>query len=75
MKSDKVLNAEGLACPMPVVKTKKEMDQLETGQILEVRATDKGAEADMAAWAKSSGHDLVHQEKNNGILSFWIQKG
>lgn len=43
MKSDKVLDAKGLACPMPIVRTKKAMNELESGQILEVHATDKGA--------------------------------
>ncbi|TWI54092.1 sulfurtransferase TusA family protein [Halalkalibacter nanhaiisediminis] len=74
MNSDKVLNATGLACPMPVVKTKKEMDQLESGQVLEIHATDKGAKSDMAAWAKTSGHELVHQAEEGDVLKFWIKK-
>lgn len=43
MKSAKVLDAKGLACPMPIVRTKKAMNELESGQILEVHVTDKGA--------------------------------
>ncbi|WP_018924359.1 sulfurtransferase TusA family protein [Salsuginibacillus kocurii] len=74
MESQKVLDAKGLACPMPVVKTKKEMDTLSTGDILEIHATDSGAESDMAAWAKTSGHELLHQEKEGDILKFWIKK-
>lgn len=42
MKFDKLLGAKGLACPMPIVKTKKAMTELETGQILEIHTTDKG---------------------------------
>jgi TusA-related sulfurtransferase len=42
MDTTKVLDATGLACPMPIVKTKKAMDDLNTGDILEVHATDKG---------------------------------
>ena len=49
MKVDKVLDAKGLACPMPIVKTKKAIEDLETGQILEVLATDKGAKNDLTA--------------------------
>lgn len=61
MKSDKVLDAKGLACPMPIVRTKKAMNELESGQILEVHATDKGAKNDLTAWSKSGGHDLLEQ--------------
>lgn len=47
MKVTKVLDAKGLACPMPIVKTKKAMNELETGQVLEIHATDKGAKNDL----------------------------
>ncbi|WP_026700771.1 sulfurtransferase TusA family protein [Salibacterium aidingense] len=74
MESNKVLNAEGLACPMPVVKAKKEIDNLNAGDILEIHATDKGAASDIPAWTKSSGHELVQQDEENDILKFWIKK-
>lgn len=75
MEAAKVLDAKGLACPMPIVKTKKAMDSLNEGEILEIHATDKGAKNDLAAWAKSGGHELVQQEEDNGVLKFWIKKG
>lgn len=75
MEAAKVLDAKGLACPMPIVKTKKAMDSLNKGEILEIHATDKGAKNDLAAWAKSGGHELVQQEEDNGVLKFWIKKG
>ncbi|WP_428910746.1 sulfurtransferase TusA family protein [Niallia sp. Krafla_26] len=71
----KVLDAKGLACPMPIVRTKKAMDELQTGEILEVYATDKGAKSDLTAWAKSGGHGLLKSEVENDILKFWIKKG
>jgi tRNA 2-thiouridine synthesizing protein A len=74
MKSTKVLDAKGLACPMPIVKTKKAMNELEAGQVLEIHATDKGAKNDLAAWAKSGGHEFLHTEEGD-ILKFWIKKG
>ncbi|MFC3886263.1 sulfurtransferase TusA family protein [Bacillus songklensis] len=74
MKVDQVLDAKGLACPMPIVKTKKAMDQLTSGQVLEVQATDKGAKSDLAAWTKSKGHILVDVKEENDVLTFWIQK-
>lgn len=75
MDSNKVLDAKGLACPMPIVKTKKAMGEMETGQVLEVHTTDKGAINDLTAWTKSGGHELIKQEEENGVLKFWIIKG
>ncbi len=75
MESNKVLDAKGLACPMPIVKTKKAMNELESGQVLEIHATDKGAKNDLAAWAKSGGHELIKHEEDNAVLKFWIKKG
>ncbi|KGA95466.1 hypothetical protein AJ85_03185 [Alkalihalobacillus alcalophilus ATCC 27647 = CGMCC 1.3604] len=75
MKSDKVLDAKGLACPMPIVRTKKAINELEAGQILEIHATDKGAKNDLAAWAQSGGHELLTDVEEDGVLKFWIKKG
>ncbi|MDE5052636.1 sulfurtransferase TusA family protein (plasmid) [Niallia taxi] len=75
MDSNKVLDAKGLACPMPIVKTKKAMVDIETGEVLEVHTTDKGALNDLTAWAKSGGHELIKHEDDNGVLKFWIKKG
>ncbi|MBM7573268.1 MULTISPECIES: sulfurtransferase TusA family protein [Bacillaceae] len=75
MDVTKVLDAKGLACPMPIVRTKKAMNELESGQILEVHATDKGAKSDLAAWAKSGGHELLKDTEENDVLKFWIKKG
>ncbi|MEK4357750.1 sulfurtransferase TusA family protein [Paenibacillus sp. FSL M7-1455] len=74
MNADKQLDAKGLACPMPIVRTKQAIDELASGQILEVQATDKGARNDLAAWANSTGHKLLESREENGILTFWIQK-
>ncbi|MFN7249429.1 MAG: sulfurtransferase TusA family protein [Anaerobacillus sp.] len=75
MKAEKVLDAKGLACPMPIVKTKKAMTELEAGQVLEIHATDKGAKNDLTAWAKSTGHELVADTAENDVYKFWIRKG
>ncbi|MFD2682391.1 sulfurtransferase TusA family protein [Bacillus seohaeanensis] len=75
MTVDKIVDAKGLACPMPIVKTKKAMNELESGQVLEIHTTDKGAKSDLSAWAKSGGHELVKQEEANDIFMFWIKKG
>ncbi|UTE72349.1 sulfurtransferase TusA family protein [Rossellomorea marisflavi] len=75
MESVKVLDAKGLACPMPIVRTKKEMNTIESGEVLEIHATDKGAKSDLTAWAKSGGHELVMHEEDGDVLKFWIKKG
>ncbi|WP_028594209.1 sulfurtransferase TusA family protein [Paenibacillus assamensis] len=75
MESFNVLDAKGLACPMPIVKTKKAIGEMETGQVLEIHTTDKGAKSDLSAWAKSGGHELVKHEEDNGVFTFWIKKG
>lgn len=75
MNADKLLDAKGLACPMPIVKTKKSMNDMVTGQVLEIHVTDKGAQADLAAWSRSGGHELVQSTEENGVFKFWIKKG
>ncbi|GMG77248.1 sulfurtransferase TusA family protein [Bacillus safensis] len=75
MTSDQLLDVTGLACPMPIIRTKKKMNDLAEGQVLEIHATDKGAKADLAAWAKSSGHELITQTEEGHVLKFWMRKG
>ncbi|UOY93130.1 sulfurtransferase TusA family protein [Ectobacillus sp. JY-23] len=75
MEVKQVLDAKGLACPMPIIKTKKAINELQIGEVLEIHATDKGAKNDLTAWAKSGGHTLLQHTEENGIFKFWIQKG
>lgn len=72
--TDFVLDAKGLACPMPIVKTRKTMKELEAGRILEVQATDKGSTADIKAWAESSGHHYLGTTEDDGILKHYLRK-
>lgn len=69
------LDAKGLACPMPIVKTKKAITNLEEGQVLEVQATDKGSKSDLAAWAGSVGHQYLGTVEEEGVLYHYIRKG
>lgn len=75
MNVDKVVDAKGLACPMPIVRTKKAMNDLESGQVLEIHTTDKGAKNDLTAWANSSGHELLDYNMDNNVFIFYIKKG
>ncbi|WP_216828490.1 sulfurtransferase TusA family protein [Alkalihalobacterium elongatum] len=71
---NKVLDAKGLACPMPIVKTKKEIDTLEPGQVMEIQATDKGSTADIKAWASSTGHQYLGTVEDGDVLKHYLRK-
>lgn len=71
---NKVLDAKGLACPMPIVKTKKEMNNLEPGQVMEIQATDKGSTADIKAWAGSTGNQYLGTVEDGGVLKHYLRK-
>ncbi len=74
MESIKILDVKGMSCPMPIVRTKKEMDTLHSGEILEVHATDRGSLADMPAWANAAGHTIVDQKEEANVIKFFIKK-
>ncbi|ELK45787.1 sulfurtransferase TusA family protein [Halobacillus sp. BAB-2008] len=74
IKTNQTLDAKGLACPMPIVKTKKAFKDLAAGDVLEVLATDKGSKADLQAWAKSSGHDYLGIIEDGDVLKHYLRK-
>ncbi len=74
IKTDFVLDAKGLACPMPVVKTKRAMDGLTEGQVLEIQSTDKGSKADLKAWSKNAGHQYLGLLEEAGSLPITLER-
>jgi rhodanese-related sulfurtransferase/TusA-related sulfurtransferase len=74
MNANVILDAKGLACPMPIVKTKKAMNELEAGHVLEVQATDKGSKADLKAWAESTGHQYLGTLEEGNVLKHYLRK-
>ena len=68
------LDASGLACPMPVVRTRQAIDQLASGEVLEVISTDRGSLQDIPAWAQSTGNRLVEQNDGGDRFTFRIRK-
>ena len=74
IKSDIQLDAKGLACPMPIVKTKKAINSMESGQVLEVQATDIGSKADLKAWAESTGHQYLGYVEEGNVLIHYLRK-
>jgi len=74
MKVDHQLDVSGMACPMPIVKTKKTMNTLEVGATLEVVSTDAGSKADLPAWADSTGHQYIGLVEEDGKLIHYLRK-
>lgn len=71
---DEEVDCVGLYCPMPIARTKEEIDQIEIGQVLKVEADDPAAEEDIKRWAKRTGHEILKFEKEGLILTFFIKK-
>ncbi len=69
-----VLDAKGLKCPMPIVRTAQAIKPMAPGQLLEVLATDPGAVADFGAWSRSTGNELVTTSVNGGVYRFVIRR-
>lgn len=72
--ADQVLDAKGLNCPLPIIKTKKMLKDIAVGQTLEVLATDPGSVADFAAFCRTTGNELVEQATDAGVYRFVIRR-
>ncbi len=68
------LDARGLKCPMPIVKTAQAIKTVASGQLLEVLATDPGATADFAAWSRTTGNELVTSTVQDGVYRFILRR-
>jgi len=75
VKEDRLLDASGLSCPMPVVKASKEMRGMEPGQVLKIVATDRGSLADIPAWAEDTGNELLASATEGDRYVFLVRKG
>ena len=75
IKEDRLLDARGLLCPMPVVKAGKEIKTLEPGQVLKLLATDRGSIADVPAWAEDTGNELIEWHEEDGVFVYLIRRG
>jgi tRNA 2-thiouridine synthesizing protein A len=69
-----VVDAKGLNCPMPIVKTAQAIKAMASGETVEVLATDAGSVKDFAAWSKTTGHELVEQTSDGGVFHFVLRK-
>ncbi len=74
IKADLELNLQGLMCPLPVVKISKAIKDVPVGGIIEATATDPGVLADIPAWAKSTGNEMLKVEKEGKVIRFWVKR-
>ncbi len=73
MDKPQELDCRGLNCPLPVLKTKKAIAAMKPGELLRVTATDPGSVADMAAFSRRTGHELVESGQADGVF-FYVFK-
>lgn len=74
MESNQILDARGLNCPLPILRTKKSLASLQSGQTLKVVATDPGSLKDMAAFCTQTGNTLLSSQQSGGDFEFLIRK-
>jgi tRNA 2-thiouridine synthesizing protein A len=75
VKEDAVLDCRGQLCPMPIVRIGREMGTLTPGLVMKVLATDRGALADVPAWAQDTGNEVLRWHEAGDHLVFYIRKG
>jgi tRNA 2-thiouridine synthesizing protein A len=74
MNFDKELDARGLNCPLPILRAKKALGELTSGQVLRIIATDPGSVKDFAAFSKQTGNELLSSAENNKEFEFYIKR-
>jgi tRNA 2-thiouridine synthesizing protein A len=74
MNFDRELDVQGLNCPLPILRTKKTLAEMESGQVLRVLATDAGALKDFPAFAKQTGNALIEQKEENKVFEFFLKR-
>ena len=70
----RTLDAKGLSCPMPLLRTKKEIDKIKSGEVLEILGTDPGSRNDLPGWCSRAGHEFVGEKEESGYFRFFIKK-
>ena len=71
---DKELDARGLSCPLPILRTKKSLADMSSGQVLKILATDPGAVRDFQAFSKQTGNALLEHAHADGVYTFFMRK-
>ena len=74
MNFDKELDARGLNCPLPILRAKKSLNDMQSGQVLKILATDPGSVKDFQAFCKQTGNELLSQDQNEREFSFYLKR-
>ena len=74
MYFDIELDCKGMLCPLPILKTKKIIDTMNSGQVLKMLSTDAGSINDVNAWSNQTGHELLASVKAEGLFTYFIKK-
>lgn len=74
MTFDKEIDTRGLNCPLPILRAKKALAELTSGQVLKVTATDPGSVRDFAAFSKQTGHQLLDSSEDNQEFIYFLKK-
>ena len=74
MQFDHELDVRGLNCPLPILRTKKALAGIESGQILRILATDPGSVKDFAAFARQTGNELLEQREENQVFEYFLKR-
>jgi len=74
MNFDKELDARGLNCPLPILRTKKALHEMSPGQVLKIIATDPGAVKDFQAFSRQTGNELLSSREEQGEFFFYMKK-
>ncbi len=72
--ADYVVDCRGTLCPVPVVRLRQEIDRAEVGKVIKVIATDPASVMDMPAFARNTGHDLLHSGQADGVYEYYFRK-
>lgn len=74
IQADKELDAKGLNCPLPILRTKKALTDMASGQVLKILATDPGSVKDFQAFAKQTGHELIGHDEADSVHTFLMRR-
>ena len=74
LQADRELDCKGMLCPMPVIKVSKEIKAMQMGQVLKMIATDKGSPADMQAWSRQTGNELLDSHQEGEKFVFFVRR-
>ena len=74
MEFDRELDVKGLNCPLPILRTKKALAEMESGQVLRVLATDPGSLKDFAAFARQTGNELLEQREADRVFEYFLKR-